>query len=506
MPLPTLNGDNGGDKRDNKSSLPKMPSLPSETTKLPENIGLPKELPSFTDSEQPKAPLPSFDSSERVEDFVSSDIKDEPKDEFSQLPIEDTIEEDNDEEENKELYEEIEKIEEKKSPLPTPSKKEENYQTEEDYNPDYEKDLEEGKKRKFIDKKNKKIIPFGGKKSKKKKFVKSSDFDDRKNLLAKTKIMQFSVISIIVIMFFLGLKNTFLPAHVYTSEQIKQFAAEGAGQTGFPKERGQSFVENFMNSYLTIDPSRPELYEILNVFYGREGAKNEEYGQKNMTWTNDTKQKVIIAPKVYSVELLTDYSAQYKLNAYVSNTDGSVVDGEGSAGRWLSFSVNLYYDKESDTLAITEDSPSLIPSYKVSPGSEVPERAPSGNGEVNEEILPAITPTINGFIEAYAEASRDSHESIIQYIDDKNDINLYDGFDGAVKLNGDPSEAIKKVAYNSDDGIYRVFVTVDWLDTAATQDDYQVGYTSKYIMRVKPVEDGKYAVSSFVPYTYLIEQ
>lgn len=457
MPLPSLDGDNRDKKKDGKVSLPdfEMPPIPAE------------------------------------EDFQS-------------LPVEDALYKEDDSKENAEIYEEVEKVNEEKE-LPKVEENEELLdRTENDYNPDYKEDLkrEEDEKDRFIDKKKKRLIPFGGDKSKKKSLVKSSDFDERKNKLAKTKVMQFFIISIIFLLFLMGLKNTFLPAHVYTDEQIKQFAAEGAGQTGFPSERGEAFVESFMESYLTVDRTKAELLDVLGDFYGKERLNNNSADILNMEWGYETKQNIIISPKVYQVDLYTDYSAQYRVSAYVSNTNGEVATGTESAGRWLSFAVNVYYDIENDSLAIVPGSPSIVPSYKISNQTAIPQRLPLGNGKVNKDIQPALTPTINGFIEAFAKSSLESHESVVQYIDDKSNVELISGFGGSVVLNGSPNEAIKKTVYDGDDGIYRVDVTVKWIDAVASQGDNRVSYEARYIMRVNPIGNGKYAVSSFVPYTY----
>lgn len=480
MSLPTLDGDNKD--KNSKQSLPSIEMPPID----------------FDDELKKENELPDFKDLNNDEEFQNL-----PNDEFEELSVNKALYQDDDSNENEEIYEEVENIEDPQRELPNVSDNEkEVLEQESDYNPDYEEDLKELEKDKFIDKKKKKLIPFGGKKSKPKRFVKSSDFDDRKNKLAKTKLIQFSILLAIALIFILGLKNTFFPSHVYTDQQIRQFAAEGAGQTGFPQERGEAYVESFMNAYLSIDRTKPELFQTLSYFYGEEGFNNDNFDKLNMSWSYESKQDIIIPPKVFNVELMNEYSAQYKVSTYVSNTDGKVSDGNSTAGRWLSFSVNVYYDIEKDALIITPDSPSIIPSYRITQQVEVPERAPFGNGQVNKDILPAVTPTINGFIEAYGKASVESHESILQYIDDKSDINLYDGFGGAVELNGTPSDAINKVVYDSDDGIYRAEVTVNWKDAAATQGDHQVEYTGRYIMRIKPIGDGKYAVSSFVPYTY----
>ncbi len=488
MKLPSLDGN---EKDKNKKS----PGLPAIDDK-----GLPNvdsfDLPQISDEIETEN-FQNFEDDfeeEQYEDFGNAG------DGFRDVDIEDVLNEEDDF--NDEIYQDVDNImNEESQKLPSTSYHEEDYYaTEDDYNPDYEDDLENNKKKKFIDRENKRIIPFGGRKSKRK--VKSSDFDDRKNLLAKTKVVRFIIMVITLFMFLFGLKNTFLPSHVYTDEQIRQFAREGAGQTGFPSERGEAFVEDFMKVYLTIDRSRPDYNEILAHYYGENSYTAIKFDQKNMKTGIDVKQYVIIGPTVYDVKLLTDYSAMYRVSAYVSNVDGTETDGSNATGRWLSFSLNVYYDEQNDTLAITPDSPTIIPSYRIGRQVNVPERAPFGNGEVNKDIGPAINPTINGFVQAYAESSVSSHEAILQYIDDKNDISLYDGFGGTVKLNGSPDTAIKRTIYNNDDGVYRVDLTINWIDTVASGNDDKVEYVGKYIMRVKPEGDGKYTVSSFVPYTY----
>lgn len=438
--------------------------------------------------------LPAFDMP------PINELNDNEGNNFEDVDVEEVLDYEDDNL-NEDIYEEVNNLKDDND-LPAINYDNDNeyLANENDYNPDYEEDLENNKKRKFIDKENKKLIPFGGKRSK--RLIKSSDFDDRKNKLATTKIMRFIIMSFILLLFLFGLKNTFFPSHVYTGEQIKRFAKEGAGLTDFPRERGEAFVESFMESFLTFDRTRPELNDILSYFYGESGFATVGYEKMNMRLGTEAKQHILIAPKVYDVKMLTDYSALFKVNAYVSNTDGTDTFGKDTNGRWLSFAINVYYDKDVDTLAITPDSPSIIPTSNIGRLSDVPPRAPFGNGKVNQQIGPAINPTINGFVEAYANSSIASHDSIKQYISDKNDISLYNGFGGTVKLNGPPGSAIKRTIYDGDDGIYRVDLTVKWIDTIASGDNHQVEYTAKYVMRVNPQGEGKYLVSSFVPYTF----
>ena len=443
--------------------------------------------------------LPSLNMPSLPDDFQEN----EEDIEFTEVDIEDVLM-DEDDDYNEEVYDEIKEIEDiQELPRTDNYDDKENYQSYDDYNPDYEEDEKRLKRKKFIDTKNKKIIPFGGNKSRRN--VKSSEMDDRKNTLAQTKIIRFFILVGLLIMFVLGLKNTFLPSHVYTETQIKKFAKEGIGETDFPNQRGEAFVKDFMEVYLTFNREQPELKQILTYFYGENVFSDLSPTKLNM-WTGPmAKQHIIIGPTIFDVTPLTDYSALYKVSAYVSNTDGEEISGNHTNGRWLSFAVNVYYDKKIDGLAITTDSPSIIPTPQIARQVDVPLRMPFGNGQINTKIGPALNPTINGFVEAYAKASVASHESILQYISDKNDINLYSGFGGTVELNGTPDTAIKKVIYDGNDGIYRVDLTVNWVDKVSTQGDNRVEYTAKYVMRVVSEGGGKYTVSSFVPYTFYME-
>lgn len=377
----------------------------------------------------------------------------------------------------------------------------------EEYYPELEEDLEESKQHKYIDKKNKKVIPTGGKKSRRRK-VKASEFDDRKNTLAVTRIMRAIVMLIILGLFGFGIKNTFFPSHVYTSEEIKAFARAGAGQTKFPKERGISYVENFMEAYLTIDPENAAQTKLLATFYGKNAEGDILTAEElRMIKGKEAKQKVIIAPRVFDSIMATDHSALFKVSAYVSDTDGVGIEKGEMRGRWVSFAVNVYYDEEIDSLAITRDSPSRIPAYEIQSQAILPTEADLGDGVMNTDILSDLIPTIHGYVSAYADASINYHEGILQYVKDKNDPELYGGFGGTVKLADTPDKAINKVAYNSDKpGEYKVDVNVRWVEAYAKDGDNAVSYNSRYVMTIEDVGEGKYLVSSFKPYIYSAKQ
>lgn len=457
-------------------------------------------LPSFNDDKETK----NKENKKEKKAFSMPELDDF---EFESVPV-DKVSDIDDRDINKEMYEGIGESE-ASLPKMEPNDIESStkgYQVEDDYNPEFEENFKEQENTEgtsYINEDKKKIVPLGGEKSVRR--VKSSDFDDRNNSLAVTKILRTIVLLILAALFLFGIKNTFFPSHVYSDEQIKAFARQGAGQTNFPKERGRAYVESFMEVYLSFDRDKPETKEILTHYYGEDSYATLSGDTLRKYESQNTKQHIIVSPQVHEITMLTDYSAQYKVNAYVSDTDGTEVSEGRSTGRWLSFAINLYYDKNVDGLVITKDSPSIIPTYRTIKQSNIPTEAVLGNGQVNEEILPALTPTINGFVKAYANASIASHEEILQYISDKNSVDLYDGFGGSVKLDGEPSQAIRKTVYNSDDGEYRVNLEIKWIDNAASKGDNSVEYNSRYIMRIKGIGDGRYVVTSFKPFFFFAE-
>lgn len=456
-------------------------------------------LPKFNIEEEDKKTtggLPAFDS---VMPPIDDDIEDDS--DFEEMDMYDVVDEDDEDDydDNYEIYEEVDELEASELPTMGEDDDDDNYwQTEDDYNPDYEDDLADDGNGKYVDKKKKKIIPLGGKRSKRK--IKADEFDNRRNTLAKTRIIRAVVLLILLIMFGLGIKNTFFPSHVYSDQQIKDFARQGAGQTLFPKERGEAFVESFMEVYLTAAKDDDILQSALSHYYGEN--EYSRVGSDSLRYDKGSRKQVIaISPKVYETTLLTDYSAAFKVNAFVANEDeDGVVDS--NTARWLSFAINVYYDESLNSMIITKDSPTLIPTYSINKQRELPKEAKLGNGSVNSELLPAVAPTINGYISAYANTSKDSYEEILQYVYDRDDTELYSGFGGAVRLKDNVNNSIKKVIYNSDDGYYRADVEVNWVDKAASTEDNIVEYNARYIMRIADMGGGKYLVVSFKPYNF----
>lgn len=352
---------------------------------------------------------------------------------------------------------------------------------------------------KYIDKVNRKIKPMG-KKGKSK--IKSSDFDGRKNIATSGKIVTIGVTVGFVLLFGLGVKNTFFPSNNFTQPEIISIAQRAAGKTGFPLDRGAAFVEDFMTEYLEYSVDDLARNKTLSYFYG----VTDGVSRVKTTYASDTKQRIVISPTVYSKESSSDYSAQYKVTTYVTDVDGNQAYEANPTGRWITFAVNTYYDKETDRLAITPESPTLIPKYEIMPITNVPTMQALGNGNINQDIITNLTPTIDGYVKAYAQVSFNSHNEIKQYIPSDPSVDLYSGFGGSVRV-APGSNSIQKVVYNTDNpDEFKVAVTVKWEDNTTTDDKKKVTHDSQYVMTIVKTTDNKYLVTGFKPYVFIKTQ
>ena len=359
---------------------------------------------------------------------------------------------------------------------------------------------------KFIDKKKLKIKPFGGNKSKNKKTVaRVNDFDSRKNAQITVKIFRSIMLVIIVGLFLFGLKNTFMPSHVYTQEDITAIAQQAVGQTGFPMNRGRAFAEQFTSAYFEFSSDNEILSTKVNSFYnGKTGAAST-----SIVRNGKNVQTLVSAPVVFSEIAVSDKVATYSVSALVTNREGKTVTDDGSlATKWLALNVTVYYDSKTQELSIAKDSPQLIPSYGVGDNADQPPADVVGTGVAIPDLYPSMGPTINGFLKAYGKATSESHADIDQYVSAKPDPSLYAGFGGKFRMaDGEkPLESNSVQIFPESDkegnNTWKVVVTVPWEDASSTDNRDTLAYSGKYVLTIKKTSDNKYYVETFRPYVY----
>lgn len=352
---------------------------------------------------------------------------------------------------------------------------------------------------KFVDKKDMKIIPIGGKKAR------AKDFDKRKNSLTPLKLFRLLLIIVILVLFGLGIKNTFYPNNNYSKAEISNIAQTAVGQTGFPLEKGKAFAENFLDSFLQFDESDTSNQQLMAYFYGEgnNSVANEQVLEKNGF---DNKQHIIIHSKVFDTINTAEDTTLYKLSAFVSDENGNEKNPDSStAGHWVSFAVNVYYNKKNDSLNVDPSSPIRIPTYAINNNHKNPKEAKIGNGTQDDNMKSKLFPTIAGFVKAYTSSSMSSHNDILQYIDKTSDTSLTNGFGGDVQLASESDdESIENIViYDTDSkNEWKADITINLKESKEAN---SVTYKSRYIITIKKNNAGKYVVTKFAPYLYITD-
>lgn len=349
-----------------------------------------------------------------------------------------------------------------------------------------------------IDHKKKKIIPTGGERAK----VNDKNLDDRKNTLVFLKVIRFILLLVIFGLFGLGIKNTFFPAQIYTNEDIENIVKTSMGETGFPKDRGRAYAQEYLNAYLNSTQSklsRDVLSKLENNIENNNNSSNNILSGKSITNASTFLQKPFYYPTLFSEKVYTLNSAVYKFSVFMTNSNGELTDRDGNLnGSWVSFQVSVAYDEKTDSLSVVE-APTLIPNYnKNSPSSSFYYKKP-GTGEQSEgKITEALKSTVYGFLEAYSKSSFKEHSALDQYIPHDKPIKLINGFNNTVKLE---TNSVNYITYDTKkENEWKLDITLSWLDLQSSNNSEGVKYESHYLMTVQKTEDNVYLVTDFVPY------
>ena len=363
---------------------------------------------------------------------------------------------------------------------------------------------------KYIDKKRKKIIPTGGKKSrprgeKTKKFQGTSRFDGRKNAANTIKMARIAVIIGLVGLFGFGIKNTFFQ-QIPNANEIAAIARQTNGDTGYPVERGQALAEQFAQAYLTYD-STNDNDRTLSYFYNGTEKTTTIPSVTTRVFDGSVKQSTLVDPKTFDVIAGNSYSYTFYVSTLVTDLQNGQTNKAGEqSSRWVALAINVLYDKKHNEMSISQDSPSLVPSFKVSKGdvySDTPGEK-LGTGDADDVAFKAMTPTITGYLTAYAASNSVKHSKLNQYIETKPDSSVIDGFSGKFDFVNDESSFSGQaypVSSGDNNNEWKVDLKVGWKD-AQSEKQKGITYTGHYVMTIKK-RDSKYFVEKFVPYTYV---
>lgn len=347
---------------------------------------------------------------------------------------------------------------------------------------------------KFVDKENKKVLPFGGNK------IKTRNFDERKNKKVGLIIIRLVVMSLFVGMFGLGIYNTFFKME-RSDEEIEKLVLQRMGDTGFPLDRGQAFAEEFLHYYLNFNKEDIANQRMLAQYYT--GDSKGSVSSLNVSMPILNKQRPIQMPITFERATPTSYLGVYKMSVLVTDENGNYLTADNNlSAHWLSFQINVYYDVETKQMTIHPDSPTSIPTYAITNNANLPAEAKLGNGKTSDSMISTLTPTVEGFIKAYLNSSTTNHNEVIQYIPDEKPIDLISGYGGTMKI-ADGSNIQFKVYQTNNPDEWKVDVRVNLQDTIVVDPTNTATYKNRYVMTVVKTPGNKYLVTKFSPYVYI---
>lgn len=349
----------------------------------------------------------------------------------------------------------------------------------------------------FIDEKNLKLEPFGGKRK-----VRVNDLDGRKNLRQRSQVVQYITVGLVILIVGFSVKSAFFPPESLSVEEVTGIVAQTANISEFPVESGKAFASDFMKAYLTVNGDAVSK-EALGYYYSGSLSAADS---PNRSTTPNFKQTVVFGPTVYESRGLTPYSARYTIGALVKPESAkSEAPADGSSAKWVYFNVNVYYDKESQNFSITPDSPSLVPAVEVGDPSKIPAAKDLGTSVLEKPAADELKSVVQGFIKGYAVSSPTDHANLDQYIVSNSDASLQKGLAKEFTLAGAENDAIMYQAYATEDpNEVKVAVTVNWRDQLGTDLEItKLEYKSNYVMTLQKQTNGKYLVSKFAPHYFV---
>lgn len=375
----------------------------------------------------------------------------------------------------------------------------------------------------YADTKTGKLKPFGGKKKQK---VRVDRYDSRKNRKKQATIVQFSVLGVLVLILLVGFKNAIFPPASLSEGDVAGIVAQETGMTKFPAERGKGFAIDFMNAFLTVNPSVESAHEaILGYFYTGSTDMSATIGETMNS--NNGIQQVLSGPTVYQEKQNMDNSATYLIGAYVRQfkpeTDASIINNPDVKGlesydisgttyktfetkeKWMFFTVDVFYDPKVDGLAIAADSPTLVPNVNIVPFSTIPQPAPVGDGDYDRDLQESVKNVIVEFMKAYKQASPDNTSFLTQFVGNNPPLSLQTGLNNEVDFDGDPEDAISFDAAKSvnGNGEYRAKVVVNWKSPIA--ENSNISFKSTYFVSLKKVSSG-YIITDISSLAYFPNQ
>ena len=350
----------------------------------------------------------------------------------------------------------------------------------------------------FIDKKNNKLKPFGGPKSK----LKVSDLDPRRNLRRQTKTVWFVTIALVLAGTVAGWYQIIYPAPTLNKQDVESIVAVSSGEIGYPTERAGGFAQDFVTTFLDVNNTADSETALAQFYSGTESTQDLDTRVTN----SEYKQSVVFGPTIYDSQALTPYSGRFTVGAMVRP---DVVKGEAAdtTARWVYFNVNVYYDADTDSFTIPNGSPTMVPSPTTGQRSNLPQEDELGD-QVDTDLKQLAAPTIVGFVKAFAISTPENHISLDQYVVSNPDPSLLTGMGDQFELVGADNGDIDYTIYDpgTEGAVLKVEANLTWrLQSGEGESNARIDYNSKYIITLELQSNDKYLVSKIAP-KYFVEK
>jgi hypothetical protein len=366
------------------------------------------------------------------------------------------------------------------------------------------------KKSNFIDRKNKKLLPFGGIKSKASKKAKqgkgknkSARFDSRPDKRVQARIIQSVALLIITVIAAVGFYNALHPAKGISRTQVDSLLEANITPTyGYPTQRAEAFATNFLNSYLVFSGNRIQGNTVssnnLGYYYtGTLGADNGSQSNLTLPANAEVKQTIITPAQIFSSDIINSSSAQFSVGAEVMNKK----DGGKS---WVYYNIGVYYNASNKLVYLTPNSPTPIPSLGVGDATSVPTPVSLASGQTSPQLDSSVQSVVNGFMRQWTQTSSISNTAIQPFITSNPDNSVYNGLGGMYSIaidniggNGIVIVAAPITATNSSIVIANVTVNLN-----RGSGNSAVQYKGSYSLVLEKQSNGKYLVDKIIPTYY----
>lgn len=327
----------------------------------------------------------------------------------------------------------------------------------------------------------------------------------QKDAAQKAKVVQYTVIGLLVVAVLLGLGRLVIPQHQWSESDIKSISQVANGSTGFPMEQGAGIAEQFIKAYITsTDPSSSAM---LDVFYNGTTLKDANGKDNNPSTNQNTpdgiEQRIVSGPTLYNEASASSEVATYLLGTVVYRFDTKAnrpvvsADGKTPEYKWVFYQVDVHYDKNTEKFVIAKNSPIRVPDPRISDVSQIPQYKKPGNGQEATDI---DTKQMQDLVTTFFKAWANSDESaMVNITDSTSKPSVHRGMNGELQISGDPSFVV--YGPPSTDQYYRALVTVNWKEPLGPDGN---GYTqtSMYVLKLKKTGN-KFIVFDVQPYMYI---